>query len=54
MEAKRNFTKGLELNPRYAQGHSWYGMLYLTWVEGKFDEAGKQGQLAIKLALKRH
>jgi len=49
MEAKRNFTKGLELNPRYAQGHSWYGMLYLTWVEGKFDEAGKQGQLAIKL-----
>jgi adenylate cyclase len=49
MEAKKNFTKGLELNPRYAQGHSWYGMLYLAWVEGKFDEAEKQGQLAIKL-----
>ena len=49
MEAKKNFTKGLELNPKYAQGHSWYGMLYLTWVEGKFDEAEKQGQLALKL-----
>ena len=48
MEAKKNFTKGLELNPKYAQGHSWYGMLYLTWVEGKFDEAEKQGQLALK------
>jgi pentatricopeptide repeat protein len=49
MEAKKNFTKGLELNPKYAQGHSWYGMLYLTWVEGKFDEAEKQGHLALKL-----
>jgi tetratricopeptide (TPR) repeat protein len=49
MEAKENFTKGLELNPKYAQGHSWYGMLYLTWVEGKFDEAEKQGRLALKL-----
>jgi len=48
-EAKENFTRGLELNPRYAQGHSWWGMLYLTWVEGKFDEAEKQGQLALKI-----
>ena len=24
-------------------------MLYLTWVEGKFDEAEKQGHLALKL-----
>jgi len=48
-EAKKNFTKGLELNPKYAQGHSWYGMLYLTWVEGKFDEAEREGQLALKL-----
>ena len=49
LEAKKNFAKGLELNPKYAQGHSWYGMLYLAWVEGKFDEAEKQGQLALKL-----
>ena len=48
MEAKKNFSKGLELNPKYAQGHSWYGMLYLTWIEGKFDEAERQGQLALK------
>jgi adenylate cyclase len=48
-EAKKSFMKGLELNPAYAQGHSWYGMLYLAWIDGKFDEAEKQGQIAIKL-----
>jgi pentatricopeptide repeat protein len=48
-EAKKSFMKGLELNPSYAQAHSWYGMLYLAWVKGKFDEAEKQGQTAIKL-----
>jgi Tfp pilus assembly protein PilF len=38
-EAKKNYIKSIELNPKYAQTHSLYGMNYLCWVEGKFDEA---------------
>ena len=49
VEAKKNHIKAIELNPKYAQGYSLYGMQYLAWVEGKFEEAEKQGQIAIKL-----
>jgi TolB-like protein/Tfp pilus assembly protein PilF len=48
-ESKRNFIKSIALNPRYAQAYSWYGMEYLAWVEGNFEEAERQGQIAIKL-----
>ena len=48
-EAKKNYNKAIELNPKHAQAHNLYGMLCLAWVEGKFDEAEKQGQIAIKL-----
>ncbi|MEP7107970.1 MAG: adenylate/guanylate cyclase domain-containing protein [Ferruginibacter sp.] len=48
-EAKKNFLKSIELNPKYAEGHFRYGLNYLTWVEGKFDEAEKHGKIAIKL-----
>ncbi|MFN2457215.1 MAG: adenylate/guanylate cyclase domain-containing protein [Chitinophagaceae bacterium] len=48
-EARRNFLKSIELNPRYAQAHYWYGWDYLAWVEGNFDEAEKHGQIAIQL-----
>lgn len=48
-EAKKNFLKSLEINPRYVQAHSWYGWNYLSWVEGNFTEAEKHGQALIKL-----
>ncbi len=48
-EAEKNFLKSIELNPRYAQAHYWYGFLLLAWVKGEFDRAEKQGQAAIKL-----
>jgi tetratricopeptide (TPR) repeat protein len=48
-EAKKNFKKAIELNPRYAEGHYRFGWNYLTCVEGKFDEAEKHGQIAIEL-----
>lgn len=48
-EAKKNFLKSLELNPRYAEAHFRYGWNYLTCVEGKFDEAKKHAETAIKL-----
>lgn len=48
-EAKKNFLKSIELNPRYAEGHFRYGWNYLACVEGIFEEAIKHGELAIKL-----
>jgi tetratricopeptide (TPR) repeat protein len=48
-EAKKNFTRSLEINPRYTQAHSWYGWNYLTMVEGKFDEGEKHGEMLIRL-----
>jgi len=48
-EAKKNFLKSIELNPRYADGHLRYGWNYLACVEGRFDEAEKHGEIAINL-----
>ncbi len=48
-EARKNFLRAIELNPRYAEGHFRYGWNYLTCVEGKFDEAESHGKTAIKL-----
>lgn len=48
-EGKKNFLKSIEINPGYAEAHFRYGWNYLTCVEGKFDEAEKHGEIAIKL-----
>jgi tetratricopeptide (TPR) repeat protein len=48
-EAKKNFLRSIELDPEYEQSRSWYGMLFLAFGEGKFDEAVEQGEIAIKL-----
>lgn len=48
MESKKNFLKAIELNPGYVQARSIFAMLCLGWVEGKFDEAEEQAQIAIK------
>ena len=48
-EAKKNFLKSIEINPKYPEGHFRYGFNYLTCVEGRFDEAEKHGVSAIKL-----
>ncbi|HEY2348122.1 MAG TPA: adenylate/guanylate cyclase domain-containing protein [Puia sp.] len=47
--AKKNFLKSIEVNPRFAEGHVRYGWNYLATVEGQFDEAEKQGEMAIRL-----
>lgn len=49
IEARKNFLRAIEINPKYAQAHSFYGLILFGWIEGKFDEAEKQGQIAIKL-----
>ncbi len=48
-EAKRNFLKSLQLNPRYTLSHIWFGHYYLTWVEGRFEEGEKHIKTAIEL-----
>ena len=47
-EAKKNFLKSLELNPRYIEVHLRYGCNYLTWVEGNITEGEIHGMQAIK------
>jgi tetratricopeptide (TPR) repeat protein len=42
-EAKRSFIKALEVKPALAQAHALYGMLYLGFAKGDFEEAEKLG-----------
>src|SRR4026208_824205 len=37
-EARKEFLRGIELNPNCAQGHSWYGLFYLAST-GQHDKA---------------
>jgi len=48
-QAKKNFLHSIELNPEYAEVHYRYSWNYLACVEGKFEEAEKHGEIAIKL-----
>ncbi len=36
--AERAFRRALELNPQYVQARSWYGLFYLQFVAGRFEE----------------
>ncbi|RDV11479.1 hypothetical protein DXT99_24400 [Pontibacter diazotrophicus] len=49
-EAEINFVKSIERNPRFAQTRALYGMSYLAFLRGRFQQAEKQGRLAVKLA----
>jgi TolB-like protein/class 3 adenylate cyclase/Tfp pilus assembly protein PilF len=48
-EAKNNFLKSIQLNPRYIQSHVWFGHYYLCWIEGKFEEGERHLNIAIEL-----
>lgn len=48
-EAKQNFLKSIQLNPRYIQSHVWYGHYYLSWIVGNFEEGEKHLDIAIEL-----
>jgi adenylate cyclase len=43
------FKKSIEINPEFTQAHYWYGLNYLTWVKGDFDEAKVHGLTSIQL-----
>jgi tetratricopeptide (TPR) repeat protein len=38
-EAERSFLRALEVNPGYIQGAGWYGLFYLGFACGRWDEA---------------
>ena len=45
--AEREFLLSLQLKPRNSLARSWYGMFYLHWIAGRFEEALAQTKLAI-------
>jgi len=47
--AEKNFITALEINPKYAQAHFWYGSLYLCWARGDFMGAITHGRIAMEL-----
>ena len=48
-EAKNQFLKSIQLNPRYVQAHVWFGHYYLCWIEGKIQEGERHLNTAIEL-----
>jgi len=48
IEARKQFEKIFEMNPRYAPAHYWYSQ-YLCWIEKDFTSAVKEAQYAIEL-----
>lgn len=46
-EAEREYKSGIELNPKYATAHQWYGEL-LTCA-GRFDEASAEFRRALEI-----
>ena len=47
LAAEREFRRAIELNPRFAQAHQWFGFYLATM--GRFEEADTELRLAIRL-----
>ena len=47
-EARKEFLRGIELNPNHAQGHDWYSDFYLT-PTGQYDKAIAESEHARRL-----
>jgi serine/threonine-protein kinase len=46
-EAEREFRRAIELNPRYASAHQWFG--FLLTAQGRHDAALVEGHMALEL-----
>jgi TolB-like protein/Tfp pilus assembly protein PilF len=46
-EAKAEFLRAIDLNPRYLQAHGWYALFYLQWSEGQLAEGMAQAKVAL-------
>jgi serine/threonine protein kinase/Tfp pilus assembly protein PilF len=47
-EAEHEFVCALVLNPRYTQALDWYGLFYLQWVAGRFEEGVLHAKRAVE------
>ena len=46
--AECEFLRSLELNPRPSSARTWYGLYYLQWVAGRFEEGLEQAKQAVQ------
>jgi adenylate cyclase len=47
--AEREFIRSLELKPRSSLARSWYGLYYLQWAGGRFEEGLAQATQAVQV-----
>jgi len=47
--AEREFLRALELKPQNSLARSWYGVFYLQWAVGRFEEGLAQAEYAIQI-----
>ncbi len=47
--AEREFLHSLELQPRNSLARIWYGLFYLQWAEGRFEEGLAQATQAVQI-----
>jgi TolB-like protein/Tfp pilus assembly protein PilF len=49
VSAETEFLRSLELNPRNSLARSWYGLYYLQWSAGRFEEGLAQATQAVRI-----
>ena len=47
--AEREFLRALELKPQNSLARSWYGVFYLQWAAGRFEEGLAQAEHAVQI-----
>jgi TolB-like protein/Tfp pilus assembly protein PilF len=47
--AEREFIRSLELQPRNSLARIWYGLFYLQWMAGRFEEGLAQANHAVQI-----
>ena len=47
--AEREFLISLKLKPHHSMARTWYGLFYLNWVAGRFEEAVEHTRTAVQL-----
>ena len=47
--AEREFLRSLELQPRNSLARIWYGLFYLQWMAGRFEEGLAQATQAVQI-----
>ncbi|MCU1271337.1 MAG: hypothetical protein JWN74_2631 [Acidobacteriaceae bacterium] len=47
--AEREFLRSLELKPQNSLARIWYGLFYLQWAEGRFEEGLAQAMAAVQI-----